>query len=131
MQWELSTKLVLNAVSTGAHVLKGKIYQNHMIDVQVTNSKLYRRATRLLQKLTGRPESQCEEALLKAVYRVDKLTGVITSSDMTTHTLTARNTTKVVPLALVCLLTSCSLMEAVSHLEQQPIVREAVEACLS
>jgi len=48
-QWELSTKLLLNAVSTGAHVLKGKIYQNHMVDVQVTNSKLYRRATRLLQ----------------------------------------------------------------------------------
>lgn len=50
-QWELSTKLVLNAVSTGAHVLKGKIYQNHMIDLQVTNTKLYRRATRLLQVL--------------------------------------------------------------------------------
>lgn len=48
-QWELSTKLLLNAVSTGAHVLKGKIYRNHMIDVQVTNSKLYCRATRLLQ----------------------------------------------------------------------------------
>ena len=48
-QLELSTKLVLNAVSTGAHVLKGKIYQNYMIDMQVTNSKLYRRATRLLQ----------------------------------------------------------------------------------
>lgn len=48
-QWELSTKLLLNAVSTGAHVLKGKIYQNHMIDVQVTNSKLYGRATRLLR----------------------------------------------------------------------------------
>lgn len=50
-QRELSTKLVLNAVSTGAHVLKGKIYQNHMIDLQVTNTKLYRRATRLLQVL--------------------------------------------------------------------------------
>lgn len=48
-QWELSTKLLLNAVSTGAHILKGKAYQNHMIDVQVTNSKLYCRATRLLQ----------------------------------------------------------------------------------
>lgn len=48
-QWELSTKLLLNAVSTGAHVLKGKIYHNHMIDVQATNSKLYCRATRLLQ----------------------------------------------------------------------------------
>lgn len=50
-QRELSTKLVLNAVSTGGHVLKGKIYQNHMIDLQVTNTKLYRRATRLLQVL--------------------------------------------------------------------------------
>ncbi|KAM9334271.1 glucokinase regulatory protein [Symphorus nematophorus] len=131
MQWELSTKLLLNAVSTGAHVLKGKIYQNHMIDVQVTNSKLYSRATRLLQKLSCCSESQCEEALLKAVYQVDKLTVDITSSDVTMHTLAARNRTKVVPLALVCLLTGCSLMEAESHLEQQPIVREAVEACLS
>ncbi|XP_049426488.1 glucokinase regulatory protein isoform X1 [Epinephelus fuscoguttatus] len=131
MQWELSTKLLLNAVSTGAHVLKGKIYQNHMIDVQVTNSKLYRRATRLLQKLSGCPESRCEHALLKAVYCVDKLTADITSSDITTHTRTARNRSKVVPLALVCLLTGCSLREAETHLERQPIVREAVEACLS
>ncbi|XP_034533785.1 glucokinase regulatory protein [Notolabrus celidotus] len=130
MQWELSTKLVLNAVSTGAHILKGKIYQNHMIDVQVTNSKLYRRATRLLQKLSGSPESQCEEALLRAVYQTDKLTEDITSSDIGTHTQTARNRTKVVPLALVCLLTGFSLQEAVAHLEQQPIVREAVVAHL-
>ncbi|XP_042368793.1 glucokinase regulatory protein [Plectropomus leopardus] len=120
--WELSTKLLLNAVSTGAHVLKGKIYHNYMIDLQVTNSKLYRRATRLLQRLSGCPESQCEEALLKAVYCVDKLTVDITSFDITTHTLTARNRTKVVPLALVCLLTGCSLTEAETHLEQRPII---------
>ncbi|XP_070786951.1 glucokinase regulatory protein [Enoplosus armatus] len=131
MQWELSTKLLLNAVSTGAHVLKGKIYQNHMIDVQVTNSKLYCRATRLLQKLSRCPQSQCEEAVLKAVYAVDELTADITSSDVSAHTRAARNRSKVVPLALVCLLTGCSLMEAESHLERQPIVREAVEACLS
>ncbi|KAA8579562.1 hypothetical protein FQN60_006655, partial [Etheostoma spectabile] len=95
LQWELSTKLLLNAVSTGAHVLKGKIYQNYMIDVQVTNSKLYCRATRLLQNLSGCPESQCEEALLKTIYRVDKLTADITPSDISTHTRTARNRTKV------------------------------------
>ncbi|TKS66241.1 Glucokinase regulatory protein [Collichthys lucidus] len=94
-RWELSTKLVLNAVSTGAHVLKGKIYHNHMIDVQATNSKLYCRATRLLQKLSGCPQSQCEEALLKAIYQVDKLTVDITSSDINTHTRAARNRTKV------------------------------------
>uniref|UniRef100_A0A3P8RHU7 SIS domain-containing protein n=1 Tax=Astatotilapia calliptera TaxID=8154 RepID=A0A3P8RHU7_ASTCA len=94
-QRELSTKLVLNAVSTGAHVLKGKIYQNHMIDLQVTNTKLYRRATRLLQKLSTCPEEKCEEALLKAIYRVDMLTLEMTSSDITTHTCFARNSTKV------------------------------------
>ncbi|KAK2856888.1 hypothetical protein Q5P01_005623 [Channa striata] len=126
MQWELSTKLVLNAVSTGAYVLKGKIYQNHMIDMQVTNSKLYRRAKRLLQKLSGCPEPRCEEALLKAVYQMDKLPKDITSSDVTTHTGAATNRTQVVPLALVCLLTGCSLTEAKSHLKQQPIIREAV-----
>lgn len=118
-------------MSTGGHVLKGKIYHNYMIDVQVTNSKLYRRATRLLQvenadlttsihtlgssnskrgysalsnwafvlvsfqKLTGRPESQCEEALLKSVYQTDKLTVDITSSDISKHTQTARNRSKV------------------------------------
>ncbi|KAK9524036.1 hypothetical protein VZT92_017903 [Zoarces viviparus] len=131
MQWELSTKLLLNAVSTGAHVLKGKIYQNHMVDLQVTNSKLYRRATRLLQKLSGGPESRCEEALLKAVYRVDELTADITSSDVSAHARAARSGTKAVPLALVCLLTGRSLREAGTHLEQHPIVREAVEACLS
>ncbi|KAF3857128.1 hypothetical protein F7725_008987 [Dissostichus mawsoni] len=123
-RWELCTKLFLNALSTGAHVLKGKIYQNHMMDLQVTNSKLYCRATRLLQKLSGRPESKCEEALLKAVYKVDNLTVEITSSDISTHTHTARTRTKVVPLALVCLLTGCSLAEAELRLEQQPIFFE-------
>ncbi|XP_076008483.1 glucokinase regulatory protein [Genypterus blacodes] len=128
--WELSTKLVLNAVSTGAHILKGKIYQNHMIDVQVTNSKLYRRATRLLQRLSARPEAQCEEALLKAVYRADQLTADMMTSDLNAHTRTATSRSKAVPLALICLLTGRSLLEAESHLEQQPIVRDAVEACL-
>ncbi|XP_067116782.1 glucokinase regulatory protein isoform X3 [Osmerus mordax] len=84
MQWELSTKLVLNAVSTGAHILRGKVYRNLMIDLQVSNSKLYHRAIQLLQ---------------------------------------------VVPLALVCLLTGCSLTEAKSHLDSRPVLREAVEVC--
>uniref|UniRef100_A0A672FQY2 SIS domain-containing protein n=1 Tax=Salarias fasciatus TaxID=181472 RepID=A0A672FQY2_SALFA len=52
-QWELSTKLVLNAVSTGAHVLKGKVFRNYMVDVQVTNSKLYGRAFSFLLKTSG------------------------------------------------------------------------------
>ena len=32
---EIATKWILNAVTTGAHVLKGKIYQNIMVDLKV------------------------------------------------------------------------------------------------
>ena len=32
---ELVLKLSLNTISTGAHILKGKVYQNIMIDVRV------------------------------------------------------------------------------------------------
>ncbi|KAM9766912.1 glucokinase regulatory protein [Menidia menidia] len=131
LKWEFSTKLVLNAVSTGAHVLKGKIFQNHMMDVQVTNSKLHQRASRLLQKLSGRPPGECEEALLRAIYGVDELNLDITTCDITTHTRVAGKRQKVVPLALICLLTGCSLKEAESRLERRPVVREAVEAVLS
>ncbi|XP_019723960.1 glucokinase regulatory protein isoform X2 [Hippocampus comes] len=130
-QWELSTKLVLNAVSTGAHILKGKVFHNYMIDVQVTNSKLYRRATRLIQKLSGHPEAQCEEALLKAIYQVDHLTEDMTSGHMATHIAKGRERTKVVPLTLVSLLTGCSLEDASSRLDLQPIIRKAVEALMS
>uniref|UniRef100_A0A3B5MIF4 SIS domain-containing protein n=1 Tax=Xiphophorus couchianus TaxID=32473 RepID=A0A3B5MIF4_9TELE len=101
---ELSTKLLLNAVSTGAHILKGKVFKNYMIDLQVTNSKLYRRAARLLQ--------------------------VRIQSDVEMNQHLCVSVVQVVPLALVCLLTGCSIKEAETRLEQQPIVREAVEACL-
>uniref|UniRef100_A0A3B3UMM7 Glucokinase regulator n=1 Tax=Poecilia latipinna TaxID=48699 RepID=A0A3B3UMM7_9TELE len=129
-QREFSTKLLLNAVSTGAHIFKGKVFKNYMIDLQVTNSKLYRRAARLLQKLSGHSESECEEALLKAIYQVDKLSEDIATCSLETHTHTAAKAKKVVPLALVCLLTGCSMKEVESRLEQQPIIREAVETCL-
>ncbi|XP_042186166.1 glucokinase regulatory protein isoform X2 [Oncorhynchus tshawytscha] len=129
--WELSSKLVLNAVSTGSHVLKGKIYRNHMVDLQVTNSKLYHRAIHILQKMSGVSLTQCEEALLKAIYHVEQLPEDITSAGVTTHTLTASRRNRVVPLALVCLLIGCSLSEAESRLESHPVVRDAVEACLT
>ena len=32
---EMATKWCLNAITTGAHILKGKVYRNIMIDVKV------------------------------------------------------------------------------------------------
>jgi N-acetylmuramic acid 6-phosphate etherase len=46
------TKMALNILSTSVMVRLGKVYGNRMIDVAVTNKKLYDRALRILQDLT-------------------------------------------------------------------------------
>ncbi|KTF75655.1 hypothetical protein cypCar_00033547 [Cyprinus carpio] len=71
-RWELSTKWCLNAISTGAHVLKGKVYMNYMIDLRVTNSKLYRRAINILQVVpTALVMIQCGCTLAEARHHLD------------------------------------------------------------
>ena len=37
-------KLILNAISTGANILKGKVYQNTMINLTVANDKVSHRS---------------------------------------------------------------------------------------
>ncbi len=46
-------KLVLNMISTATMVRLGKTYGNYMVDVVAVNSKLVRRATRMIRELTG------------------------------------------------------------------------------
>ena len=46
---ELALKWLLNAVTTGAHIMKGKVLGNKMVDLQVSNTKLYHRSIRIIQ----------------------------------------------------------------------------------
>jgi len=48
-----ATKLVLNTISTLAMVQLGKVYENLMVDLRATNSKLHDRAVRIVCTLTG------------------------------------------------------------------------------
>jgi N-acetylmuramic acid 6-phosphate etherase len=59
-------KLVLNAFSTTLMVRLGKIYGNLMIDVQVTNAKLRRRAERLVSQVAGVDTVRAASALDQA-----------------------------------------------------------------
>ncbi|XP_067312161.1 glucokinase regulatory protein isoform X5 [Pseudorasbora parva] len=129
--WELSTKLCLNAISTGAHVLKGKVYMNYMIDLRVTNSKLYRRAINILQRFTGSFTTECESALLRAIYSTDELTEDMISADVRTHTDAANRRERVVPTALVMIQSGCTHAEAQHHLDCHPVIRDAVSICLN
>jgi N-acetylmuramic acid 6-phosphate etherase len=56
-------KLVLNAFSTTLMVRLGKVYRNLMVDVQVTNAKLRRRAIRLVGEIASVDPAAAERAL--------------------------------------------------------------------
>ena len=59
-------KLVLNAFSTALMVRLGKVYGNLMVDVQVTNAKLRRRAARIVRQLAGVDAATAERVLAEA-----------------------------------------------------------------
>jgi N-acetylmuramic acid 6-phosphate etherase len=56
-------KMVLNMLSTAAMVRAGRVYDNLMIDVAMTNQKLRRRAIRILEQASGTTPSAAEHAL--------------------------------------------------------------------
>jgi len=61
-----ATKLALNAFSTALMVRLGKVYGNLMVDVQATNTKLRRRAVRLIERIAGVDRPTAERAFREA-----------------------------------------------------------------
>ncbi|MEI7905911.1 MAG: N-acetylmuramic acid 6-phosphate etherase [Bacteroidota bacterium] len=56
-------KLILNMITTAAMIRMGKIYENMMIDLQMTNNKLVERAKRVVMTITGVDYSTAEKYL--------------------------------------------------------------------
>jgi len=63
---ELGAKLCLNAISVAAHALSGKTFAGRMIDVRVSNAKLYHRAARVVAAAAGTDVLSAREALWRA-----------------------------------------------------------------
>lgn len=59
-------KLVLNMITTTAMVRLGKVYENMMIDLQMTNQKLRERSKRVVMTITGISYEEAEQYLQKA-----------------------------------------------------------------
>jgi N-acetylmuramic acid 6-phosphate etherase len=56
-------KMVLNMISTATMIRLGKVYENLMIDVAITNQKLHARALNIIREITGADDLAAEEAL--------------------------------------------------------------------
>jgi len=61
-----ATKMVLNMLSTATMVQLGKVYKNWMVDLKITNQKLYRRAVRIFCEICKSNESTAELYLKKS-----------------------------------------------------------------
>ena len=63
-------KLILNMITTTAMIRLGKVYENMMIDLQMTNQKLKERAKRIVMTITGLEYEPAEAVLLEADWHV-------------------------------------------------------------
>ena len=59
-------KLVLNMLTTASMIRLGKVYENMMIDLQMTNKKLVERSKRIVMTITGVSYDKAADVLKKA-----------------------------------------------------------------
>ena len=64
---DLYLKWTLNIISTGAFIQYGKVFGNEMIDLRISNLKLWDRACRIVSNIAGVDAYQAESALKAAV----------------------------------------------------------------
>ncbi len=98
-------KLVLNMLSTATMVRLGRVLSNRMINVQLTNQKLWKRAEGILIKLTGASQAAA--------------------------TKTLKDSRRNLPVALLMVLKKIPRSEALRLLQEGPsvaaVLREAME----
>ncbi|GAB4324165.1 MAG: hypothetical protein Kow0059_19670 [Candidatus Sumerlaeia bacterium] len=123
---ELACKWVLNAITTGAHVLKGKVFQNRMIDLRISNNKLYYRSIGIISRLMAVDEETARRCLLRAIYGTDELSGAQLDAPVSRHIEAGTTAEKIVPVALLLATGRFTVSDARRALAAEPIVRNVI-----
>ncbi|XP_071487786.1 glucokinase regulatory protein-like [Diadema antillarum] len=126
---EFSLKSVLNSISTGAHIAKGKVLKNLMVDLRLSNSKLFERGVSIVASFVQRPNkgTEARNAVLRSIYRTndikhDEVSHIPLSSIIGQAGLVE----KVVPVAIILAIRECTVEEAKELLRDEPIIREVL-----
>ncbi|KAM9316320.1 glucokinase regulatory protein [Gastrophryne carolinensis] len=130
-QRELSSKWILNTVTSGAHVLKGKIYRHFSVDFRISNTKHFHRAVSILQRMTGHSQTRCTEALLQSIHGEQILSDQTKNTEISKHVEVATSKDEVLPVAIISLLRNSSVQEARSRLDSSASLRAAIESSLN
>lgn len=124
---QLAIKLVLNAITSGAYITNGKVYGNRMVDLKISNNKLYYRAISIISDLMGVESEKATDALLASIYSTDKITSLHRDAPVQHHIERATTVSKVVPRALLIATGKFDWMTSAKVLEEIPVVRTALE----
>ncbi len=127
---ELALKLGLNAITTGAHTMAGKIFGNVMIDLRISNSKLYDRSRRLVARLAGASDDDARRALHHAVFKKQPTEQELAGTAIGTIVQRAVGRSKIIPLAILLATRRFTYEEAEERLLQEPRVRRIVQDVL-
>lgn len=76
-----SQKMILNMLSTGAMIRIGKAYKNFMIDLNISNEKLEKRATQIISEITGVTIDEAKKYLANADNNVKLATIMAAKND--------------------------------------------------
>jgi len=66
MKSATAQKMVLNMITTGANIRRGKVYENVMVDLQLSNQKLHERSKRIVMMFTDLNYQETEKLLRSA-----------------------------------------------------------------
>lgn len=137
-----AAKLVLNAVTTGAHISKGVIVGNRMVNMMLTNHKLYMRAIGIVREVAQVPQGQARRAVLRAIHGEDdeeRVGGMVQQEDANAEVMKSRIALasvqdRVIPTALLLALAaaqgagkeSLTVASARALLDKEPAVRAAL-----
>ncbi len=124
---ELAAKLCYNALTTGGHVLAGKVFGNRMIDLRISNNKLYYRTLGIIQALAGVDEATARLAMHKSVFAKDDLSDEELQAVPSVVIPLATWKDRVVPRAILLATGRFTIETATEELKQEPIVRKVIE----
>eukprot|EP01028_Stygiella_incarcerata_P011695 TRINITY_DN674_c0_g1_i2.p1 TRINITY_DN674_c0_g1~~TRINITY_DN674_c0_g1_i2.p1 ORF type:complete len:592 (-),score=144.31 TRINITY_DN674_c0_g1_i2:1522-3297(-) len=129
-QKEIMLKLMLNSLSTGAHILRGMVYRNRMINVRVSNHKLFHRAIDIVRHIMpsrDHDDNFFADCILRALYRIDTVTDEHRKLDVSTHIQVAYSREFVVPIALLLASGRFTVASAEAALERETVVRRLLQ----
>ena len=134
---EIALKIALNAVSTCAHVLKGAVFSNCMINLRITNIKLFHRAVGLVAKLGAVSTADAQRCVLRAIYAEGAAAAAarlpVSDESVPGHVAAAADQECLLPLALLLALsatraTELSVTEAKAMIVAEPVLRRLLVA---